>query len=180
MFILRHMPIFRFVLFVWALLFAMSSSAQSIPDDNTMAMIRANYLYQFASNSNWPSEWKKGTFNAAIVGNPEVFEIMVSKYAGKPIGSQALNVIGATEMAVTPQVHVLFIDRSKKAELAKYVKEFKGKSTLIVTNWEGALAQGAHVNFLSIDGSIRFELNKTAMTEAVITPGIKILQWAIE
>jgi hypothetical protein len=105
---------------------------------------------------------------------------MVSKYAGKPIGSQALNVIGATEMAVTSQVHVLFIDRSKKAELAKYVKEFKGKSTLIVTNWEGALAQGGHVNFLSIDGSIRFELNKTAMTEAVITPGIKILQWAIE
>jgi hypothetical protein len=154
--------------------------AQTIPDDNTVAMIRANYLYQFAGNNNWPSEWKKGRFTTAIVGNPEVYEIMASKYAGKPIGSQSLNVISATEMAVTPQVHVLFVDRSKKADLAKYVKEFKGKSTLIVTNWEGALAQGAHINFLSIDGSIRFELNKTAMTEAVITPGIKILQWAIE
>ena len=180
MFRSSHITLFKPVLILLALLVSLGTSAQTIPDDNTVAMIRANYLYQFASNSNWPSEWKKGTFNAAIVGNPEVSEIMASKYAGKPIGSQSLNVMGASEMAVTPQVHVLFVDRSKKADLAKYVKEYKGKSTLIVTNWEGALAQGAHINFLSIDGSIRFELNKTAMTEALITPGIKILQWAIE
>jgi hypothetical protein len=75
---------------------------------------------------------------------------------------------------------VLFVDRSKKAEIAKYVKEYKGKGTLVVTNWEGALAQGAHVNFLSIDGSIRFEMNKTGMQEAAITPGVKIVQWAIQ
>lgn len=170
----------RPLLFLWVVLVATTIRAQSIPDDNTVAMIRSNYLYQFASNSNWPSDWKKGRFTVAVVGNSEVLEIMASKYAGKPIGSQSLNVIGASEMAVTPQVHVLFLDRSRKTELTKYVKELKGKSTLIVTNWEGALAQGAHINFLSIDGSIRFELNKTAMTEAVITPGIKILQWAIE
>jgi len=175
-----QISVLRPLLVLWTVLVASTIGAQSIPDDNTVAMIRANYLYQFASNSNWPSEWKKGRFTTAIIGNPEVLDIMASKYAGKPIGSQSLNVIGASEMAVTPQVHVVFIDRSKRAELAKYVREFKGKSTLIVTNWEGALSQGSHINFLSIDGSIRFELNKTAMTEAVITPGIKILQWAIE
>jgi len=156
------------------------ASAQTIPDDNTVAMIRANYLYQFANNNDWPSDWKKGRFVVGVVGNTDVFEIMASKYAAKPIGSQTLNIIGSNEIVATPQVHVLFVDRSKKAEMAKYVKQFKGKSTLIVTNWEGALAQGAHINFLSIDGSIRFELNKTAMTEALITPGVKILQWAIE
>jgi hypothetical protein len=60
------------------------------------------------------------------------------------------------------------------------VKDFKGKNTLIVTNWEGALAQGAHINFLSIDGSIRFQMNKTGMLESAITPGVKIVQWAIQ
>ncbi len=154
--------------------------AQTIPDDNTVAMIRANYLYQFANNNDWPAEWKKGRFVVGVVGNPDVLEIMASKYATKPIGSQSMNVIGVNELQTTPQVHVVFIDRSKKSEIAKYVREYKGKSTLIVANWEGALAQGAHINFLSIEGSIRFELNKTAMTEALITPGVKILQWAIQ
>lgn len=123
---------------------------------------------------------KKGPFVVAVVGNSDVFEIMSAKYATKPVGSQLLSVIGATEAATAPQVHVLFIDRSKKSEIAKYVRDFKGKNTLLVTNWEGALSQGAHINFLSIDGSIRFELNKTGMREAAISPGVKILQWAIQ
>lgn len=173
----------RFIGFFWMAMMLCASQwavAQTIPDDNTVAMIRANYLYQFANNNDWPSEWKKGRFVVGFVGNTDVYEIMASKYAAKPIGSQTLSIIGANEIVTTPQVHVLFIDRSKKAEIAKYVKDYKGKSTLIVTNWEGALAQGAHINFLSIDGSIRFELNKPAMTDARITPGIKILQWAIQ
>ena len=163
--------------------FLLSSSAmlgQTIPADNTVAIIRANYLYKFANNSDWPSENKKGPFVVGIIGNTDVFDIMVAKYASKPIGSQLLTVIGANEVATAPHVHVLFVDRSKKAELAKYTRDLRGVSTLIVTNWEGALAQGAHINFLSIDGSIRFEMNKTGMLESSITPGVKILQWAIQ
>jgi hypothetical protein len=154
--------------------------AQTIPDDNTVAIIRANYLFQFANNSDWPAELKKGPFIVGIVGNTDVFDIMAAKYATKPIGSQLLSVIGTNEVTTAQRVHVLFVDRSKKAEIARYVKDFKGKSTLIVTNWEGALGQGAHINFLSIDGSIRFEMNKTGMLESAIIPGVKIVQWAIQ
>ena len=154
--------------------------AQTIPDDNTVAIIRANYLYQFANNSDWPAELKKGPFIVGVVGNTDVYDVMAAKYATKPIGSQLLSVIGTNEVATAQRVHVLFVDRSKKSEIARYVKEFKGKSTLIVTNWEGALGQGAHINFLSIDGSIRFEMNKTGMLESAITPGVKIVQWAIQ
>jgi hypothetical protein len=159
---------------------AFALCAQTIPDDNTVAIIRANYLYQFSNYNDWPAETKKGPFVVGIVGNSDVFDIMVSKYASKPIGSQLLTVMEANEVLTAPQVHVLFIDRSKKAELAKYTREFRGTSTLIVTNWEGALAQGAHINFLSIDGSIRFEMSKTGMLESAITPGVKIVQWAIQ
>jgi hypothetical protein len=154
--------------------------AQTIPDDNTVAIIRANYLYQFANYNDWPADRKKGPFSVAVIGNTDVYDIMSAKYAAKPIGSQLLTILSANEVATAAQVHVLFVDRSKKSEIAKYVRDYKGKNTLIVTNWEGALAQGAHINFLSIDGSIRFELSKTAMQEAAITPGVKILQWAIQ
>jgi hypothetical protein len=155
-------------------------SAQTLPDDNTVAIIRANYLYQFANNSDWPAEHKKGPFVVGVVGNGDVFDIMAAKYASKPIGSQLLSVIKGGEVNTSQHVHVLFVDRSKKTEIARYVKDFKGKNTLIVTNWEGALSQGAHINFLSIDGSIRFEMNKAGMLESAITPGVKIVQWAIQ
>jgi hypothetical protein len=168
------------VLFLLCCISEAELRAQTIPDDNTVAIIRANYLFQFANNSDWPAELKKGPFVVGVVGNSDVYEIMAAKYATKPIGSQLLSVIGTNEVTTTQRVHVLFVDRSKKAEISRYVKDFKGKSTLIVTNWEGALAQGAHINFLSIDGSIRFEMNKTGMLESAITPGVKIVQWAIQ
>lgn len=168
-----------FFVLMW-LLWATLAGAQSIPEDNTVAIIRANYLYQFSNYNDWPSENKKGPFVVGVVGNSDVFDVMVNKYASKPIGSQLLSVIGSNEVSTAPHVHVLFIDRSRKSELAKYVNEFRGVSTLIVTNWEGALAQGAHINFVSIDGSIRFEMNKAGMQDVTITPGIKILQWAIQ
>ena len=165
------------------LLFILNSQhghAQTIPDDNTVAIIRANYLYQFANNSDWPAEYKKGPFVVSVIGNSDVFDVMAAKYASKPIGSQLLSVIKGGEVNASQHVHVLFVDRSKKTEIARYVKDFKGKNTLIVTNWEGALAQGAQINFLSIDGSIRFEMNKAGMLESAITPGVKIVQWAIQ
>ncbi len=165
-------------MFIWSVPAVVK--AQTIPEDNTVAIIRANYLYQFSNNNDWPADRKKGPFVVAIIGNSDVFDIMSAKYATKPIGSQLLSVMGTNEAATAAHVHVLFVDRSKKSEIAKYVRDFKGKNTLIVTNWEGALTQGAHINFLSIDGSIRFELNKNGLREAGITPGIKILQWAIQ
>lgn len=169
--------------YVLLLLFAINTQhgyAQSIPEDNTVAIIRANYLYQFANNNDWPSEQKRGPFVVGVIGNSDVFDVMAAKYATKPIGSQLLSVIMGNEVSMAQHVHVLFIDRSRKSEFSKYAKEFKSKNTLIVTNWEGALAQGAHINFLSIDGSIRFEMNKAAMLESAITPGVKIIQWAIQ
>jgi hypothetical protein len=171
---------FCHVLLLLCLLNAQHGSAQTIPEDNTVAIIRANYLYQFANNNDWPAQQKKGPFVVGVVGNKDVFDIMAAKYASKPIGSQLLSVIMGNEVSMAQHVHVLFIDRSKKTEITRYVKEFKGKNTLIVTNWEGALAQGAHINFLSIDGSIRFEMNKAGMLESAITPGVKIIQWAIQ
>ncbi len=153
---------------------------QGIPSDNTVAMIRANYLYQFANNNNWPNETKKGKFFVGIIGDQDVFEIMAEKYGTKPIGSQTLDVVSCADISSAKFMHVIFIDKSKKGELAKCAKELKDKSTLIVTNWEGALAQGAHINFKNVEGTIRFELNKKGMEDKKITPGVKIIQWALQ
>ena len=180
--VLKEIMLGRFTLFASLLLVVASFSwnpEQGIKEDNTIAMIRANYLYQFANNNNWPNETKKGKFVVGVLGDKDVFDIMAEKYGTKPIGSQTLDVINCTEVSASKYMHVVFIDKSKKGELAKCAKELKDKSTLIVTNWEGALAQGSHINFKNIDGTIRFELNKKAMEEKKITPGVKIIQWAL-
>ncbi len=171
---------FRLILILTLLTPVSWISAQNIQPDNTVAMIRANYLYQFANYNNWPLESKSGKFYIGILGSTDLFEIASSKYGAKPIGNQTLEFLSLTNLPQSTYLHVLFIDKSWKNDFPRIVKELKDKSTLIVTNWEGALALGSHINFKNIDGSIRFEINKKAMDEKKITPGIKILQWAIQ
>lgn len=153
--------------------------ADQLPDDDTVAMVRANYLYQFSNYNNWPVETKKGKFYVGVLGNINVYNAMSEKYGTKPIGSQTMDVLSLADIPENQAMHILFIDKSKKADLAKALKIFKNKNTLIVTNWEGALAQGSQINFKNIDGVMRYEMDKKAMEEHKITPGTKILQWAI-
>jgi len=155
-------------------------SAQQIDEGDSRAMIQANFIYQFAVNSNWPSEMKKGKFIIVVYGNDAVYKHVVEKYGMKPVGAQTIEVQAWSDYKPGTSSHIVFIDKSKRADLSKIMKEVKGKSTLVVTNWEGALGSGAAINFKTVDNSIRYELSEAALSEKKITPGNKILQWKVQ
>jgi len=155
-------------------------SAQKIDESDPRAMIQANFIYQFAANCNWPSELRKGRFTIAVLGQRAVFDHLSEKYGAKPIGNQTIDVVEIAELSTSSLPHILFIDKSKRNELAKAVRDFKNKSVLIVTNWEGALQSGSNINFKSVDGNIRYEMNTASMDDKKIAPGVKILQWKVD
>jgi YfiR/HmsC-like len=174
---------YRLLIILTALLLTTASGVvppqAQMPDDDTVAMVRANYIWQFSNYNNWPAETKKGKFYVGVLGNPNVFNAMSEKYGAKPIGNQTMDILSLVDIPNNQYLHILYIDKSKKSELAKALKEFKDKNTLIITNWEGAITSGAHINFKNIDGVMRYEIDKKGMEDKKITPGTKILQWAI-
>jgi hypothetical protein len=156
------------------------SAFSQLPDDDVVAMMKANYLYQFSNNNNWPAESKKGKFYVGILGSNSVYSVMLEKYGAKPIGSQTLEVLSLTEVPSNQPLHILYVDKSRKADLPRIMKEFKDKPTLIVTSWDGALAQGGQINFKMDNGFLRYQLDRSAMENRKITPGLKIIQWAVQ
>ena len=173
---------FLLIIVLCAALFVRVSeaNAQQIDPSNTRVMMQANFLYQFALNNNWPAETRKGKFVIGVVGNAEVHQQLRDKYNAKPIGSQVLEIILLSDANADQFCHVLFIDKAKKTDLPKITSKLKDKSTLVVSNWDGGLQNGALINFKTIDGSIRYELSQAAMEAKKITPGQKILQWKVD
>jgi hypothetical protein len=154
--------------------------AQKMDESDTRSMMEANFLYQFANNNQWPSSMKKGNFKIVIVGNEAVYNHFVSKYKNQTIGLQPIEVVQTSNAQSIPvNTHLVFVDKTKKSDWNQIQKLLKEKSTLMVSNWEGALSSGAHINFKSVNGSIRYELNEVAMNEDQIQPGIKIMQWRV-
>jgi hypothetical protein len=156
-----------------------SARAQKLDDSDTRALIHANYLYQFATNCNWPAETKKGKFYIGVLGNSDVFNATKEKFGAKPVGNQTIEVVALTDIPTTQFFHIILIDKSKKAELAQANRDLKTKSTLILTNWEGALGSGAHINFKNVDNSVRYEMNENIIADRKITVGVKIVQWKV-
>jgi len=153
---------------------------QQQPDEtNTVANIKANFIYQFANSSDWPSQMKKGKFVIAVLGNQDIYEELATKYGLKHVGSQVLQIVNLATFKDNQTIHILYVDKSRKLELPQIVKDLKGSNTLIVTHFEGALAQGAAINFKPVNSNIRYELNRSAAEDKKISLGTKILQWAV-
>jgi hypothetical protein len=62
----------RIFLLLFILAAGQGLSAQQIDEGDSRAMIQANFIYQFAVNSNWPMEMKKGKFLIVVYGNYDV------------------------------------------------------------------------------------------------------------
>lgn len=161
--------------------FTTDTRAQTIDESDTKALMEANYLFQFANHNQWPSNMKKGGFKIYILGNQNVYDFFLNKYGTQTIGLQPIEVSWADNInQIVGNPHLVFIDKSKKTDCAQAQKKFKNKSTLIVTDFDGALKAGAHINFKQINGSVRYEINEIAMNDENIQPGVKILQWKIK
>ena len=153
--------------------------SQKIDESDTHAMMEANFLFQFANNSNWPSTMKNGSFKICVIGSHAVYEHLQLKYGHQTVGKQPIEIIEANAQTKLDNAHLVFIDKSKKADWNNYMKALKNKSTLLVSNWDGALNSGAHINFKLLNGSVRYEMNEVAMNDDQIQAGLKIIQWKI-
>jgi len=152
-----------------------------LDDTDTQASVKASYLFQFSKYTDWPDATKQGNFVIGVAGNTSLYNILVNKYANKAIGSQLLQIVEIKETGSIPEIiHILYINEELSNDLPKYIKALRKKPSLVVTEIVGAMDQGAHINFLQLDGIIRFEINDTKSQESGVSFSDKLKGWAIK
>jgi len=146
---------------------------------NTVAPLKAQYLFQFAKGNDWPAEVKDGPFLVGVHGNPDLFEEMATKYAMQPIGSQALKVVDIAGPKLEEFVHILYTEAEGEA-LQTLLASTLAKPTLVVTSRQDALPRGAVLNFVSQEGFIKYELDENNAESRGLLLGNRILSWAVQ
>ncbi|MGC6533262.1 MAG: YfiR family protein [Flavobacteriales bacterium] len=151
-----------------------------VDDANTRAIIKASYLYNFGTQCDWPPGSKDKHFQIAILGNDPVYTELATKYVGKPVGGQTLEVVlcGSTEDIDQP--HILYVADEALADLADIAALVTDEPVMVVCESPGALRKGAMVNFVVEDAKIKFELNTEQAAAKGITLGSNIVHWAIQ
>ena len=127
--------------------------------------IKAAYLYRFAGYVTWPD----GVFAApdsplaiGIWGNDGLADDLAALVQLRTIDNRRIEVRRVREPESLAGLHVLFVGHARNARLAEAAAGSQSRATLVVTETPGALKQGSAINFVVVDGQIRFELSPEA------------------
>lgn len=123
-------------------------------------LVKAAYLYKFGSYVQWP----EGTFSSAdaplkigVVGDDELAEELARLVVGRHCNGRPITVHKVRGDAAQPKVHILFLGGAK-SQTAKVLQNLKGQPMLLVTQLENGLDLGSMINFVAVDGKVRFEV----------------------
>jgi len=159
----------RFLLLLAAALLQLllcAGAAQGAADEAVAERrVKAAYLYRFAGYVTWPD----GVFATpdaplaiGIWGNDGLAEDLAALVQSRTIDNRRIEVRRVREPESLAGLHVLFVSHARNARLAEAALGGQSRATLVVTETPGALKQGSAINFVVVDGQVRFELSPEA------------------
>jgi hypothetical protein len=138
-------------------------SAQQPPrdaDKDTTAILQANYIYNIAKLVEWKDpSMSSGNFIIGIIGGSNLYQELIKQYSTRAIGRQPIEVRKLPRTAEVERCHILFVGRTELALVPDIIKRLHGQPTMLVTEYTGALDDGAVVNFVKTDNLLKYELS---------------------
>lgn len=120
------------------------------------------FIYNFYKYIKWPDDFNKGKFVIGVLGEAEIqgdLESMVaSKKQSNGLDTEVKKFSSFSELS---HCNVLFISSKFCNQIQEIQQAIVGTPTLIVTDKTGMAKKGAAINFVEVDGKIRFELNQS-------------------
>jgi hypothetical protein len=136
--------------------------------------LKADFLYRFVDYVYWKNYSKKQTFKIAILEESPITTSLITITKDKKIEVKEyknLNELGFC--------NILFVPYNCTIPIETILSKFSGKPVLIVTEQNGYGKKGTHVNFVTVDNKLKFEVNLKAINKAGIGISSFLLQHAI-
>ncbi|MCC5930568.1 MAG: YfiR family protein [Cyclobacteriaceae bacterium] len=124
------------------------------------------FMYNFTKYIQWPEESLKGDFVIGVLGNNELVGNLEKMAESKTVGNQKIRIQVLNSPSDAANCHMVFIpdNRSKMFEDVNVATE--GKPVLVITEKQGLGNMGSSINFIVVDGKLKFELNRGATEKA--------------
>jgi hypothetical protein len=149
----------------FALLLALTGMQTAIaePTDSPEVerQVKAAYLYKFGSYVEWPERTfarADSPLQIGVIGADALADELAQLTAGRTVNGRPVTVKKLRRDDSTAGINVLFIGRSNAGRTAEILASVKGQPMLTVTESEDALGLGSMINFVAVDGKVRFEV----------------------
>jgi hypothetical protein len=140
-------------LLILLVLFFMPLRSQTV-----IAKAQAMFIFNFSRLIEWPAAYRSGNFIMGVIGTSSVADELEVYASGKKVGAQNIQVIRYKTPQEIAVCHILFVPFAKTKQIGEIAAALQSKNTLIITEKNGALEDGAAINFLILADKIKFEI----------------------
>jgi hypothetical protein len=119
---------------------------------------QALFIYNFSRLIEWPTNYRSGPFIIGVLGASAVADELEVYTKGKKVGTQSIEVMRYKTPQEIAICHILFIPFARTKQLSEITTALGGKSTLLITEKNGALAEGSAINFIVLQEKMKFEI----------------------
>lgn len=139
---------------------------------------QAMFIYNFSRLVEWPANYRSGPFIIASLGNSPVADELETYTNGKKVGTQDIQIVRYKTVQEITNCHILFVPFGRTKQLAEILSAIENKSVLIITEKNGALNEGAAINFLLLSDKIKFEIKGDNFTKYDLKYSSKLQEMA--
>ncbi|HEY8025619.1 MAG TPA: YfiR family protein [Burkholderiaceae bacterium] len=140
--------------------------------------VKAAYLYKFVSYIEWPDH----TFAApdtpitiGVLGGDTLADALTKIVENRTVNGHAVTVRKMKVADPLSGINVLFIGAADEAHSGEIIASLKGQPILVVTESEQAFARGSMINFVLVEGRVRFEAAPRAARQNNLTISARLL-----
>jgi YfiR/HmsC-like len=151
------------------------AQAQVLHDEGR---VKAAFLVRFGQFIEWPAESSNATERAlaiGVIGSPPVLEGLQELASNRATPGRPLTVHAIKSGNDLPAMHILFVGALQKAHLAQHVANIARRPVLVVAEWEGAVGEGAAINFMLVERRVRFEIALDTAQKAGLVVSSRLL-----
>ena len=141
--------------------------------------IKATFIYHFTKYIKWIDSDSTENFKIAILGDNDIITPLEKIAKMRTVNNRKIIIKQSENMQDIDPCHILFISASKKNELNTILKNIGHKNILTIGDSEGFARKGVAINFVIIDGKIKFEINNRALERAGLQVSSQLQKLAI-
>lgn len=162
----------------FAVFMLLGGGAPALADKLPEYRLKAAFLYNFASYTEWPV-MVGATLRLCVYGE-DPFGEDLDKLHGKQVGARSVVVARVNSVDRLDDCQIVFIARPMIGNLARVLDRMEGKPVLTVADSPGALVQGVVFNMHTAQDKVSFEANVLAAARQGLKLSAKLLRLATE
>jgi hypothetical protein len=153
------------IIFWLSLAAASHCPAEMEADVSKEYQVKAACLFHFAEYTQWPAAAFSGpaaNLEIGILGDDPFGPVLDDIIRAQKIHGHPLAVKRASDAGGLKGCQIVFVSKSEKTKTRQILAALAGTSALIVGDMDGFATRGGIINFILVNGKVRFEINMGA------------------